>query len=284
VQDRSVEGAGIRLQYLDWRPADRTPRPAVVLLHGMSSNALFWGRVAHQLPEEHLIAIDLRGHGRSDRPNDGYNTETMAADVASAMTSLGLTHSVVVGHSWGAAVALVLAARWQQVTAALVLIDGPTASLSARMSLAQADEQMRPPPPCYAKIEDAENDQARFLGDAWGDDLRAFVRRSYEHSKECWRPVLPEAGRVEMVEDLYDLQPERLLPQLSNPVLVVSATDNSDGVAPTVLGWWRSQAEIAASYCRNGQVKRYESRHDIPLIRPDALARDLDRLTGDIAG
>jgi hypothetical protein len=56
-----------------------------------------------------------------------------------------------------------------------------------------ADSQMRPPPPCYREISEAESDQAQFLGPAWGEDLRAFVQRSYLRSVDCWRPVLPES-------------------------------------------------------------------------------------------
>jgi pimeloyl-ACP methyl ester carboxylesterase len=142
---------------------------------------------------------------------------------------------------------------------------------------------MRPPAPCYGDLADAERDQARFLGDAWGDDLREFVHRSYERPAQCWRPALPEAGRCEMVRDLYDSRPEALLPALTMPVLVIAASDDSDGVAPAVLGWWRSQAEAAARLCRDGRAVRYESRHDIPLILPDAIALDLADVAESVA-
>ncbi len=255
----------------------------MVLLHGMSSNALFWLRVARHLPTRRVVAIDLRGHGHSDRPSDGYTAAAMAADVARAIEVLALGAAVVVGHSWGAAVGLELSVRSQRSMAALVLIDGPTAALSGRMTFAEADEQMRPPPPCYHDLEEAERDQARFLGDAWGDDLRAFVHRSYLRSADCWRPVLPESGRLEMVRDLYELRPEAMLPTLTVPVLVIAASDDTDGVAPKVLGWWRDRAELAASLSRSGHVQRYGSRHDIPLIRASDLALDLERFAAQAA-
>jgi hypothetical protein len=87
-----------------------------------------------------------------------------------------------------------------------------------------------------------------------------------------------ESGRRQMVRSLYEFRPELILPTLAVPVLVIAASDDSDGVAPAVLGWWRSRAEAAASLCKAGSAKRYESRHDIPLIRPDVLALDLERV------
>jgi hypothetical protein len=48
------------------------------------------------------------------------------------------------------------------------------------------------------------------------------------------------------------------------PTLIVIASDASDRVAPSVLGWWRSQAEVAAARCRWGEARQYNSRHGIP--------------------
>src|SRR6266700_2881411 len=170
MEDGRVDGAGVHLGYVEWRPSQQPRGPAVLLLHGMSSNALFWLRVANQLKSRRVVAIDLRGHGRSDRPGDGYTAAVMAEDVARAIDALQLGPVLVAGHSWGAAVGLELSVRRPDIPSALVLIDGPTAGLSGRMGLASADEQMRPPPPCYRDLEEAEKDQARFLGDAWGED------------------------------------------------------------------------------------------------------------------
>ncbi len=282
-EEGSINGAGVRLSYVELRRPESTPSPALVLLHGMSSNALFWLRVARHVGSRRVVAIDLRGHGHSERPSAGYTAAVMATDVARAIEGLDLGPVVVAGHSWGAAVGLELCARRPAIASALVLIDGPTARLTDHMTYEQADSQMRPPAPCYGDLEEAERDQARFLGDAWGDDLREFVHRSYQRLLDCWRPVLPEPGREQMVRDLYELQPEALLPTLTIPVLVVAATDDTDGVAPTVLGWWRARAEAAASLCRAGRAIRYESRHDIPLIQAEALALDLAHVADSVA-
>jgi len=126
-------------------------------------------------------------------------------------------------------------------------------------------------------LEAAEPDQARFLKEAWGEDLRGFVREGLMQTVGGWCPVLPEAGGLQMVRTLYRFQPEALLPRVEVLVLIVAASDASDGVAPDMLGWWRSRAELAAALRPQGSFRRYLSRHDIPLIRPADLALDFER-------
>src|SRR5829696_7410852 len=87
---------------------DRGMRP-FLLVHGLSSNARLWDQVAEVLSDAgHPVhAVDLRSHGDSDAPPDGYDTTTAAEDLA----ALGLTGTVVAGQSWGGNVVVTLAAK-----------------------------------------------------------------------------------------------------------------------------------------------------------------------------
>ena len=73
---------GVHLHAHRW---DGTGRP-YVLVHGLASNARLWHGVAARLAQAgHLVvAVDQRGHGRSEKPTDGYTIETCAADLAAA--------------------------------------------------------------------------------------------------------------------------------------------------------------------------------------------------------
>lgn len=150
IEPRSafVDADNVRLHYLEWdqtsvskhvvrvlseftmedmamEPEDSDDVP-LILLHGLSSTADTWSLVAQQLCRRHLVlAFDLRGHGLSDQPVDGYNLVTIAEDVISAMARLGLGQVAVAGHGWGARVALALAARHPALVSHLVLIDCP---------------------------------------------------------------------------------------------------------------------------------------------------------------
>ncbi|HEY3750406.1 MAG TPA: alpha/beta hydrolase [Pseudonocardiaceae bacterium] len=102
VTDRDVVtgGAGVRLAVRTAGPADAPP---VVLLHGWAQSSRVW---THQLtgPLAHsyrLIAADLRGHGDSDVPADGYDSaEAWAADVSALLGYAGRP-AVLVGWSYG---------------------------------------------------------------------------------------------------------------------------------------------------------------------------------------
>lgn len=83
----------------------------VVLLHGVPKTMFFWRKVIPLLTPAHtVVAVDLRGFGDSERPAVGYDTATMAADVAALATHLGLERFAVAGEDWGAAVAYATAA------------------------------------------------------------------------------------------------------------------------------------------------------------------------------
>src|SRR5258708_4340348 len=98
---------GIELHWLEYGPS--TGRPPVLLLHGLSDSHLAWSRIAPELARDRrVLALDLPGHGFSDRPDAGYEIHWYARVVAAWVESLGVTHLDVVGHSLGGGIALML--------------------------------------------------------------------------------------------------------------------------------------------------------------------------------
>ncbi|WP_037066333.1 alpha/beta fold hydrolase [Pseudonocardia acaciae] len=92
---------GLRMHYL--RAGSGSP---VVLLHGWPQTSHCWRKIIPALAEEHtVIAPDLRGYGRTDKPASGYDKRTMASDVAALVESLGFDRVAVVGHDRGGRVA-----------------------------------------------------------------------------------------------------------------------------------------------------------------------------------
>lgn len=75
---------------------------ALVLIHGYTGSTRWWSRVMPALARERrTIAVDLLGHGRSEKPRDGYSMENQARLVLAALRRLGVRRAVVVGHSMG---------------------------------------------------------------------------------------------------------------------------------------------------------------------------------------
>ena len=101
----------------------------VFLLHGVPKTMSYWRHVVPLLtPHYTVIAVDNRGAGGSQRPQTGYDTATMAGDVAELATHLGFDQFRVAGEDWGAAIAYAVAAfyrpRVQQLVFQETLLPG----------------------------------------------------------------------------------------------------------------------------------------------------------------
>ncbi|MES2125432.1 MAG: alpha/beta hydrolase [Gemmatimonadota bacterium] len=98
----------------------------LVLLHGMAGDAAFWAPVVRALGGRHRVIIpELRGHGRSAPAGNGdYSIAACAMDLESVLKALDLPRVVLVGHSFGASVAIEFASQFPDRVAALVVVEG----------------------------------------------------------------------------------------------------------------------------------------------------------------
>lgn len=121
-QSGDVETNGIRLHYT------RTggEKPPLVLAHGVTDSGLCWTPLAEALAADYdAIMVDARGHGQSQATESGYDPATQAEDLAGLIAALGLQKPAVLGHSMGAATALVLAGSHPDLPGAILLEDPP---------------------------------------------------------------------------------------------------------------------------------------------------------------
>lgn len=119
---RDVRVTGARLSVIDIAPDHA--RRTMVFLHGFGGRATQWRyQLLKYSSANRVIAIDLRGHGRSERPRSGYSMTHIQQDLIGTLDALGVTEPVVmVGHSFGGAVAVEFAAAYPQRVSHLVLI------------------------------------------------------------------------------------------------------------------------------------------------------------------
>jgi pimeloyl-ACP methyl ester carboxylesterase len=278
VDEGWLERDGVRLHYLRWWPAGPPREPALLLLHGLSSNARVWERMAALLPDRRIVALDQRSHGQSDRPASGHALQEVVADAAHAVAELGLGRPLVAGHSWGATVALSLATTHPDRTSGLVVVDGGTMSFSRLMTWEEAASRMQPPLPSFRDLDEAAAEQATDLGDAWADDLRGFVRAGLVDTPDGGLASTLTAGaRLEILRDLYDFQPELLFADVRGPILLAMAGLLWPGAPAEMVERRRRAVDEVRELRPDAQVRWYESRHDVPLIRPAELAADVER-------
>jgi pimeloyl-ACP methyl ester carboxylesterase len=111
---------GVKLVYHEEGRGD----PPILLVHCWTcDHSFFVPQIAHFGRDHRVVAVDLRGHGQSDKPEQEYTVAGFAEDLAWLCGQLGLQKPVVVGHSMGGNVALELAARYPELPTAIVLID-----------------------------------------------------------------------------------------------------------------------------------------------------------------
>jgi pimeloyl-ACP methyl ester carboxylesterase len=102
--------------------------PPIVLIHCFTCAINWWARMMPLLDGTHrVVAVDLLGHGGSEKPTSGYSIPDQADLVAQALGRLGVRDAEVVGHSLGGGVAVALAERSPQLVNRVVIVDtGPT--------------------------------------------------------------------------------------------------------------------------------------------------------------
>jgi pimeloyl-ACP methyl ester carboxylesterase len=118
---RSLRRDGVALFYEEAGGED----PPVLLVHGWCcDHAYFAPQFEHFAGRgRRVVAVDLRGHGESDRPRQRYAMGAFSDDLAWLCGRLGLTKPIVVGHSMGGIIAFDLAARYPELPSAVVMLD-----------------------------------------------------------------------------------------------------------------------------------------------------------------
>ena len=120
LERKSIKLSTVELSYLEWKEGAEP----LLLLHGLVDHALVWSNLGDYLAKDyHIIAPDLRGHGDSSKPNNGYKFSDYIADLNEFMDYLGWESAHIVSHSWSAKLAAIWATQQPERFKDLVLID-----------------------------------------------------------------------------------------------------------------------------------------------------------------
>lgn len=120
---RYVDAGEVRLHALEYGAGAPV---SIVIVHGITSPAPTWEFAAEELARDyHVVCLDVRGRGLSDRPATGYTLPAYAADVAALIDGLGLERPVVLGHSMGGRIAAAFGALHPQRRGPLIVVDPP---------------------------------------------------------------------------------------------------------------------------------------------------------------
>lgn len=121
MKDRKVWANHVDIHVVDYGGNGET----ILCVHGLTANSRCFDHLALQLKEQyHVLSIDLRGRGDSEKPASGYDIHIHARDIHELLKEMDIESCVFIGHSLGAFIGLIFAARYPEQVRKLVLVDG----------------------------------------------------------------------------------------------------------------------------------------------------------------
>lgn len=283
ITDDFITVRNLKFHYRRWQPLTSDVKATqIVLIHGLASALAIWDLVAPELAAEgyEVTAIDQRGHGESDKPHGGYDFATIASDDAAIFQRLGLERPLLVGHSWGAMVALEYAVAYPEHVAGLVLVDGATSQFSTRPGWTREKAIVDLAPPRFAGTP-REQFLERFrqgpLGSQWSDELEDIVLNIVRlRADDTVEPRLEFENHLQIIGAMWDQQVYSLYAQLRCPVHMIVAENASDEQDTARVQLKRDGlAKIQQANPGVAVMKMENTIHDIPLQRPGLLARTI---------
>lgn len=244
----------------------------VVMVHGLASAASMWTGVGDALAARGIgsVAVDLRGHGESPKPDDGYDFDTVVADLVPVLEACERP-PVLAGQSYGGNVVVEAAARHPALVRALCCVDGGAIDLSARFaSLDDALAAMRPPYEQFEGIQrSAEEAYLRAAHPDWPEsgiqgalDVNEVLPDGTIRSRLGW------SRHSQIIRAMWASPPSRHWSSIEVPVLFAVATSR---MLPGV--------EAACEALRDGRFVFLEGAvHDVHAQKPDVVADLLETL------
>jgi pimeloyl-ACP methyl ester carboxylesterase len=264
-----ARGTGLAVHYRDWGGAGRP----IALVHGLASSARIWDLMAPLLAAAgRVVALDQRGHGESEKPETGYDLATMVEDLRGALAALDLEDAVVVGHSWGATVALAYATRPD--TPGVVLVDGGLADMQSRpgASWERTERELAPPSLEHLRLDDLVAGMGRGrLGHLDRTFMRDFAGSlMLEQPDGTIRPRLTRERHMAILRAIWDQRPPAALAASVCPILAVVAGSPADAGEHGAM----IRRTIEQAGARPGLTVEWmpDTIHDIPLQRPRELS------------
>jgi pimeloyl-ACP methyl ester carboxylesterase len=280
-----IPSHGILLACHEWRPALRGSSPTLLMVHATGFHARVWDQTIKRLPGRHVIAVDQRGHGRSESAPFA-SWETFGRDLAGAAAAFELQGAVGIGHSMGAH-ALVQAAAFEPGRfSRLVLVDP--------VLLAPEAYHLPPVPagtlhPAAGRKNHFASAQAMFERFADRPPYAVFDRQALrDYCEHGLRPAANGHGyelacAPAFEGSIYPVARQNpgviaSIRALQIPVLVVRARPQD----PTILPWdplgsptWPG---LAAEFHHGRDLHLTEKTHFLPMEDPALMARLIDEV------
>jgi pimeloyl-ACP methyl ester carboxylesterase len=273
-REHSISAHSLTFHLSDWGGSGEW----LVLLHGLASQSHIWDLVAPLLTDAfRVIAIDQRGHGLSDKPDNGYDFATITADLDAILKAQKIDRAVLAGHSWGGNVAVQYAVDHPEQVSGLILIDGGFLQFGDRFDWPTAEKFMEPPDLIGMPVDEFRASLKLWLGSAWSPEAEAVTLQNFEvRADHTIAPHLRKANHMQVAYALWGHRPSELWPRVSCPVLLMPAVapEPHDERTRGILENKRHNVAVAEQSLKQARTTwMMDTVHDIPLQRPVELTQ-----------
>lgn len=245
--------------------------PSFVLVHGLASNARMWDGAAEVLAAAgaRVAAVDLRGHGQSDKPDWGYDFGTVVADLVAVIRALDLGLPVVAGQSWGGNLVLELAVRAPGVARAVACVDGGWIELSRQFPDWEACRDALAPPKLAGTPVTEFEAGVRRRCQGWPESgIQGMLANFEVRADGTVAPWLAFERHMAILRALWEHKPSSLYGRVDVPALLIPAGD-------------KAEANQAAASMPLGRVVVVEGDHDLHAQHPGRVAELLLELAAE---
>lgn len=273
--DKTLTVGELRFHYRDWG-GHGWP---VLLVHDLAATGHIWDLVAPLLVDRaRVFALDLRGHGETAKPLDGYDFASIVQDVRGVSEALELEHPVLIGHGWGAQVGLSLASHFPEEPGGLVMIDGGLIDMRA----APREEMLNRLNPIDNSGLQVERFRELIIEDApqglITPAVEAAIMANVEiEGDETVRPRLPREAHMQIVSAYLNESPREHYAKVICPVLIMPTRHREldDGAYLTLKQKGVESAEAAFADLEVYWLE--DCIHDAPLQYPMMIADEVKR-------
>ena len=261
--------------------------PHVVMIHGLASTQHIWDLVVPRLEKGFRVTtLDQRGHGESSKPSSGYGFDDVTKDLGAVLTAVGAKKPILVGHSYGANVAIDYAARYPRGVAGVISVDGGMGSISEIMDWKSAREMLAPPKLAGMPIDDLlAYGRDGPLAHVWSPAVEKIMRSLFDiDERGRGKPRLARANHFRILRAMYGQKTKELLARLPVPVLMYCARPRAS-VMDEERGFYemkRSSVHVIRAANPAVKIEWITSIHDIPLDRPRELATRITRFAREV--
>lgn len=252
--------------------------PTLLLHHGLASSQRIWDLMLPGLARRfRVVTYDARGHGLSAKPSSGYRFDHVTGDALAVIRAARLRRPVVVGHSWGADVALALAADRPRAVSGVVLVDGGVFRM--RNSFAtweEAKRQLAPPLLAGTPLEAFRASLTRWSPVPLTPEVEAiFLSIMRVDGRGRIHPRLSRPNHFRILRAIWDQDAVTLHARLRVPTLAILAHGSADGAAFDAAKHEAVERLKAAG--SPATFEWVEGIHDLPLQQPELLVRRITR-------